>query len=160
MLTPTRLARVAIEWPVRRRFLVLERRPASPSGGKPESGGDTPIAWETLSGDDLVEMCRVQLTWQPQPGDCLIFDVFTHAEARGRHLFAALSERGAFAVRSLGFDRCVAFIAWWNESALRRAARFEYTVTGSVTLWSFGRWRTHTASGSAQLGAGTVRVRR
>jgi hypothetical protein len=191
------LARVALEWSVRRRYLVFERNLTG--AGAPVA--ELPASWEVLQGEGLAALREVNpavdigkmrrrdqaghfcyafrhegrlvhyrwyallpvylswlgLSWQPVPGDVLIFDGFTHPAVRGQRVATIISSRESLRARELGLTRSLAFVAWWNEASLRLLQRHRYRQVGAITRWRIlAKW--HTASGSARLGDGTVTI--
>jgi hypothetical protein len=116
--------------------------------------------WVTLSGGRPVHyrwsattalyLPFLRLTWHPEPGDYLIFDVFSAPGARGHGLTFDSFLAELFRWREHGLKRSLCLIAWWNQPALRPSFQLGFTATGAVTLWHFGVRRFHTVEGRAR----------
>lgn len=100
----------------------------------------------------------LRLTWEPQPGDYTILDVYTRPDVRSRGIHSMLGQWGAARARELGLKRVVSFIAWWNIPSLRVARAGGVKESGSVTLWNVGFARFHTTSGTVRVQDGRIRI--
>lgn len=99
-------------------------------------------------------------TFEPAPGDTLVWEAHTRREYRGQGLHSLSTARAFEEARARGLARSITLVAWWNAPALRVVQeKGRRTRAGSVGYWQLPVGRRYFATGSVRLGSGrTVSV--
>ena len=91
------------------------------------------------------------LTFRPQDGDYLLYEVFTRADRRVRGIHSLVAGASLRRARDLGYRRMVALCAWWNTPALKVGWKTGFRSVGTITAWQLGPNRLFTNSGEVSV---------
>jgi len=102
----------------------------------------------------------LDLTFDPAPGDILVWEAHTHRAYRGQGLHSLSTARAFEEARAAGLSRSITFVAWWNKPALRVVqGKGGREPVGTVGYWQLPLRRRYFTTGAVRLGPkGTLLV--